>query len=797
MKGKKASGIIDYSSDLIAFLFLVAMVLWFSHEMVWNKKVPFFRDLGPYFYPMRFNLAMSFQSGELPLWNRHVAMGFPLAANFQSGAFYPPHLLFLLFSFFDAIRFLFLFHYFVAATGSYFLCRQWQYPPYLALIGSILFTFGGMIVSLSNLMDHFQSAVWLPWVLFFWERSVRSRSWRNFLLLIFLLANQFLAGSPEIYGMSLGLLLLDGLRIKAEEKSITYPKLILLFLAANGLVAGLAMVQILPTVELFLRSSRSETIPYAHATHLSLSPLNLVNLFFLDKEVNLEALLGLRLFFSREIPLIVVLYLGAIVLPGISLWLFLSSLKEKTVLLGLVTVSVILAMGGYTPFYAFLFKHLTFLGLIRFPEKFLFISSALILYMALTGLSRFLRSDHSPQIASWVVLASPLVFFFPIYLWLRIHMDTLIQFIARVKQTSPLDVSTLMISSGVLTHLERQMALTLGIFLLLFLWKAGRLRSGLLQILLVGLTFLDLYSAHRPYQFLLDPQLVYQKPRVLDTPDKEPYRLFYNYNLSYLHANYYTFNHRPFAETVYSVFNNLLPNTGVFHAFDYMQELDALGRKPYSLFIDAGQNLAPEKLYRLLGILNVKYLNSLQPLPPGDIKLLHYFPEYPSWLYRVDRVVPRTYIASKVIVEADPSKSLGRLTSVEFDPLKEVILEQPLPIPAKNGFQARARIINYSNSQVTIRASLDGAGILVLADSFYPGWRAYVDGKEREILRANFFFRGVPLLAGEHLVEFRYRPLSFKIGLVVSLITLFGMIIGSIVVYTRNQAGKGAVSGPA
>ena len=50
-------------------------------------------------------------------------MGFPLAANIQAGAFYPPHLLFPVLSFFDAIRVLFVFHFFVAAGGIYLLVR--------------------------------------------------------------------------------------------------------------------------------------------------------------------------------------------------------------------------------------------------------------------------------------------------------------------------------------------------------------------------------------------------------------------------------------------------------------------------------------------------------------------------------------------------------------------------------------------------------------------------------------------------------------------------------------------------
>ena len=75
---RNAGNLTAFSRDAVALCFLLAMVLWFNEEIVVGGKVPFFRDLGPYFYPMRWHLAESFHSGELPLWNRHVSMGFPV-----------------------------------------------------------------------------------------------------------------------------------------------------------------------------------------------------------------------------------------------------------------------------------------------------------------------------------------------------------------------------------------------------------------------------------------------------------------------------------------------------------------------------------------------------------------------------------------------------------------------------------------------------------------------------------------------------------------------------------------------
>jgi len=775
------------NQDLLALTFLVAMVVWFSHEMVWDGKIPFFRDLGVYFYPLRFSLAQSYQAGELPLWDRHMSMGFPLLADFQSGAFYPPHLFYLILPFFAAIRATFLFHYIVAATGSYMLCRRWDFSPYLALIGAALFVFGGTIISLTNLLNHFQTAIWLPWALFFWEKALYSQSWKDFLLLTFILLVQFLAGSPELYIMSTGLLFLDGLRIKAAGCKITHRKMVFLLFSTNGLLAGLAMIQILPTAELFFESRGTLPVSFAEHPLWSLHPLNLINLFFLDKEVDPNTGQGLRLFFVRDIPFLVSHYLGAISLFGISLWFFNSSLKEKVVLLGLIIISLLLVMGGHTPLYLLLYRYLPFMSFFRFPEKFFFLSHALLLFVALRGLFCFLETGTRAR-RSLFILCSVLFFFLSGYLVLRFKSELLLQFVAWALGTS-VSTSVLHASSAVIVSMERQLVLVFGILLLFFLRNVGLLRSSIFKVLLVTAVFIDLDSAHRPYQYLLDPQFIHKGPRIIAAPDSDPSRLFYYPGDANLHPSYYTLLRPPasLAELQSVVFANLVPHAGIFYGFDYMQEIDALRRWRYVLFLDFAKGLPPERLYLLLGNLNVKYLNSFQPLSDAKgIMLLRHFPEYPSWLYKIDRIVPRAYIVSKVTEEKNPLKILDRLSSKEFNPLEEVILNEPVPTVGKRSFQGRAEILKYTNSYVAIRASLNNPGVLVLADSFYPGWRVYVDKKEKEILRANVFFRAVPLSAGEHIVEFRYRPRSFTLGLYISLAFLAAVSIWSVFLFVRK-----------
>jgi hypothetical protein len=307
---------------------------------------------------------------------------------------------------------------------------------------------------------------------------------------------------------------------------------------------------------------------------------------------------------------------------------------------------------------------------------------------------------------------------------------------------------------------------------------------------MVAVVFFDLGSAHMPYQQTLRPNFIFQGPKTLEAPDAERNRLFYYPTNSSLHPSFYFLSRErepSFREFNALLFANLLPNTGIFYGFEYMQEMDALRRWPYLVFLAVANKLSPDELYRLLATLNVKYVSSLKPLPEGRLTLIKYFPEYPSWLYELHGTLPRTYVASRIIQENNPIKTIERLSSDEFDGTKEVLVQQPLSIEPKPDFHAQATIIDYTDQRVEIQATLNHPGVLVLADSFYPGWNAYVNGQKREIFRANLFFRGVFLKEGTHHVEFRYQPRSFLIGMAISLASLCGLTITVIVKAYRSR----------
>jgi hypothetical protein len=225
---------------------------------------------------------------------------------------------------------------------------------------------------------------------------------------------------------------------------------------------------------------------------------------------------------------------------------------------------------------------------------------------------------------------------------------------------------------------------------------------------------------------------------------------------------------------------NLLPNTGVMYGYDYFQEIDALTRQPYNDFLDFVNLATPDRRVKLLRALNVRYVISFRELKAAGLTLSRRIPEQYSWLYEVTEPVPRAYIATTSLQETQPAKIIRLISDPQFDPRTQVVVDKPIMLDKEANLEDVAQITHYGSSRVVIEAATSGAGILVLADSYYPGWRVFVDGRESKILRANYFFRGVELSPGEHHVEFEYGPWSFTLGLRISLLTIVLLVLVSL-----------------
>jgi hypothetical protein len=146
----------------------------------------------------------------------------------------------------------------------------------------------------------------------------------------------------------------------------------------------------------------------------------------------------------------------------------------------------------------------------------------------------------------------------------------------------------------------------------------------------------------------------------------------------------------------------------------------------------------------------------------------------PNRIYRNPDALPRAWLVHTVhtVGEGDIESAKRIMGSADFDPVSQAVVEGDLriePLPPRG--PEEVSILAYEDERVRIRARSSAPGLLVLADSAYPGWSATVDSEPRPIMTTNLIMRGVALEPGDHIVEFVFASMSFRLGLVTSIVT--------------------------
>jgi hypothetical protein len=98
----------------------------------------------------------------------------------------------------------------------------------------------------------------------------------------------------------------------------------------------------------------------------------------------------------------------------------------------------------------------------------------------------------------------------------------------------------------------------------------------------------------------------------------------------------------------------------------------------------------------------------------------------------------------------------------------------PLPGAASGGSE-RVRVVSDDHpDRLALEVTLETPGFLVIADTYHPGWNAWVDGEPTAIYPADLLFRAIFVPAGTHAIELRYQPRAFTAGAVISVLALLG-----------------------
>jgi hypothetical protein len=158
-------------------------------------------------------------------------------------------------------------------------------------------------------------------------------------------------------------------------------------------------------------------------------------------------------------------------------------------------------------------------------------------------------------------------------------------------------------------------------------------------------------------------------------------------------------------------------------------------------------------------------------------------------VYRNGRALPRAYLvpAAEVARGAD---ALAAMRRADWDPSRTAIVDEPLAaVPTGREADALrsnvAMVADAADSAVIWTAS-DRPALLVVADNYYPGWTATVDGQPATVHRANHTFRAVEVSAGAHEVRFRFRPAALFRGLWISIASLALLLAYAVCLTVRH-----------
>ncbi len=148
-------------------------------------------------------------------------------------------------------------------------------------------------------------------------------------------------------------------------------------------------------------------------------------------------------------------------------------------------------------------------------------------------------------------------------------------------------------------------------------------------------------------------------------------------------------------------------------------------------------------------------------------------------IYESERSVPRIFLAGAIWRVATLGDAVKLLRSPKFDPWRETIVEGLAGelVEGQDGSSGRVELLRYAASELAVDVTASSGSLLVIGDTYYPGWKASIDGNPARIYPADVAFRGVVVPAGRHLVEMKFRPVILAWSAGISALA-FSLLLG-------------------
>ncbi len=727
---------------------LLGSALVFSWLRVWQtsgQQIQIFVnfDVLMYWLPLLREAARQWATQGPPLWNPYQALGTPLLATQQVAALYPFNALYLALDVGGAWLATGLAHHLIAAAGMYGFCRVLGLSRGGAAVGAGSYAFSAVLIEkYINLPDEFICLAWLPAMFASAEWLLQKPAGGRATLLAVVWAFHVLGGDADTIARAALLLgAYTGVRIVRRAWHTPWQALAAAAWAALAvaLTAGLTAAQWLPTFELVQHSVRAlGTLSAAQQSGFSADPRLLVS----------NHIRGIpTLSIGSTMPLI-------LALVGLGAWR--RRLQAWFFALAAALV-IVLAMGAETPLFA-LVRQLPTGTWFRAPLRFLNLWPQCVAPLAAGGADVLLGSDISQRrrcrmlVGSGVLVAGAQA-------WASVGTGRGAMAFAGVALT----LAALSVVSLAVTP-RRQRTTGRGWAAAIIVLLIAAVPSALFQPeILSPYRVAEVYGPQAGLFAALHEQVPARVLSLLPVADGRSWAKLGSY----------------FEVPVLNDFEPL--SLSDFQTFAEVLRGAATGSAKLQEALDVftGDPVPPRGTYnaRLLNLSGVRFVVA----PAGDAA------EIARWFGPDTRLVPWTQSGAVVVYEnpdvlartffipAGNARVAGSdcpraLATGVVDARQELLIEAPGAVQAERPSVSAATVNlrSYAPSAVGVSVATDVAGYLVLTDAFYPGWKAYVDGGEQRILRADCFFRAVPVPPGTHVVRFSYAPSSFRAGVCVS-----------------------------
>lgn len=777
-------GLVPIPADIIVGIYYP----WRDH--IWNgyvTGVPYkngiLSDVVSIIYPWRVYGMELLKNGQWPLWIPYTLGGSPLLANFQSAVFYPLNFLFWILSDVNAWSAYIVLQPIMASLFCYLFLRNLKIGYFGSLLGAFTFAFSGFMITWLEYGIVGHAGLWLPLILLAIHKLFQKISLKLFLLGTFATAMSMLAGYPQITFYILSVAFLFILFRSLTQRRQTNKRAFLgnFLVSLSTLLFGvlLASVQVVPGVELWFQSIRQTDYTVASSNYGILPIVNFVTFIVPDffghpATLNFWGKIGYNEAASYVGILGLIFAVFAFFIPKSSEDSNLRFFKILLIISIIFTFNNPLAQIPYM-------LNLPGLGK-SVAGRFLFLADFSLAILAAYGVENFFKEEKKRKFLL-ILLFFAIVF---LALWVFVFYG------ARLLYPQSSWIPNLEIS-------KRNMVLPSFIFLfavviaILNLFFSGRHRL-LLKLIIFLVVVFDLFRFGWKYTPFTLRGYLYPPTNLTDFLQRNaginrfvglfPQSMWIPYKLSSLDG------YEPLMIKRFSEFANQI-NESVF-------------RPPQAgtRWVKIHDFSSP-----LLNVAGVKYLVSYKGVVQHDWDPEYY--RYPreqfemlfqygkSQIYENKEALPRAFIVHDFQVLTD-EEILKTLMDKNFNVQQTLLLEEkPENSPEKKSGEDRVVISeeNYFSNQVLIKTESISDGFLFLSDNFYPGWKAFIDGKETKIYRANYAFRAIFLPAGEHEVRFLFQPQSFKIGLgisVLALLVLFGLLSHEIIRSSHPSSKRSA-----